>query len=209
MVHLSLLVCVLTLCTVQTTLSLRTLHFTRIAGDLLQALSHRHDNKWYGLWWTCWWHWMEQVCNIMQRECELSKQMEQSWHEPSLFKSLIYMHKDCTTSLPLVSMVLPSLICYLAEDYISELGLHKDTGNLLATKSKGCLKVSEDKQPPCQQITLDQQIINVDRLIQCWLYFYSTVSTWWACPRMPSICIITENTNECRYMLYFVWYLVV
>ena len=32
---------------------------------------------------------------------------------------------------------------------------------------------------PCQQITLDQQRINVDRLIQCWFYVYSTVSAGW------------------------------
>ena len=32
---------------------------------------------------------------------------------------------------------------------------------------------------PCRQITLDQQRINVNRLIQCWFFVYSTVSAGW------------------------------
>ena len=38
---------------------------------------------------------------------------------------------------------------------------------------------NSDRTAPCPQITLEQQRINVDRLIQCWFYVFSTVSAGW------------------------------
>ena len=47
-----------------------------------------------------------------------------------------------------------------------------------------CLVYSD----PCRQITLDQQSINVDRLIQYWFYVYSTISAGWDPSIISRIC---------------------
>ena len=58
--------------------------------DILNALSHRHDNTCYGLCWTSWQHWLEQVGDL-QLESELSiwsKEKEESFRELSIPWSL-------------------------------------------------------------------------------------------------------------------------
>ena len=47
---------------------------------------------------------------------------------------------------------------------------------------------------PCRRITLDQQRINVDRLIQCWFYVYSTVSAGWVSAKSRHPRDMTEIT---------------
>ena len=53
---------------------------------------------------------------------------------------------------------------------------------ILSTWTHYVITICKDRHGdsmPCRQITLDQQRINIDRLIQCWFYVYSTASAGW------------------------------
>ena len=68
----------------------------QIARGLLDALSHRHDDTWHGLWWTSWQHWLEHVENT-QIANELSKWMKQSWCKQSTIRSRTHTSFDALT----------------------------------------------------------------------------------------------------------------